>query len=121
MFGGFQHHAIACGKGWRKLPCRHEKREVPRNDLPHHAQRFVEVIGDRIVIDFRNTAFLSADDAREIAEMINRQRQVGIGGFADRLAVVPCFGSRQCRQVFLNPVCDAIEDKRAFSHACPAP
>lgn len=53
--------------------------------------------------------------------MVDSQRQVGIGGFTDRLAVVPRFGSRQRGQVFLNPVGDAIEDERAFSRARLAP
>lgn len=39
------------------------------------------------MIDFGIGAFLCPDGAREITEMIDRERQVGEGGFADRLAV----------------------------------
>ena len=47
------------------------------------------MIGDRVVIDLGHGAFLAAQDAREIAEMIDRQRNVGRRRLADRLAIVP--------------------------------
>ncbi len=81
----------------------------------------MEMISDRVVVDFGNAAFLSADHTGEIAEMVDGQRKIGSGGFADWLAVVPGFGGSERRQVFLNPVSNAIEDERAFSRARLAP
>ncbi len=51
----------------------------------------MEVIGDGIVIDLADRAFLSADAACEIAEMVDGERDIRIGGFAQRLAVIPGF------------------------------
>ena len=48
----------------------------------------MEMIGDGVMVDFADGAFLGAQRAGEIAEMVDRQRQIGIGGLADRLAVV---------------------------------
>ena len=53
------------------------------------------MIGDRVVIDFAQAAFLGAQAAGEIAEMIDGQRQIGSLGLADRLAVVDRLDRRQ--------------------------
>jgi ParB family chromosome partitioning protein len=45
LFGRLEHHAVAGGQGRGELPGGHQQREVPRDDLPDHAQRLVEVIG----------------------------------------------------------------------------
>ena len=45
---------------------------------------------------------LRADAACKIAEMVDRQRQVGRHGFADRLAVVPGFSLGQMGEIFLH-------------------
>src|SRR6056297_3520345 len=42
----------------------------------------------------------------EIAEMIDRKRDIGGGGLADRLAVIPGLGLRQQIEVLLHPVGD---------------
>ena len=81
----------------------------------------MEMIGNGIVIDFGNSAFLRTDSTGEIPEMVDCQRQIGMSGFTDRLAVVPCFSSRKLRQVFLNAVSDLIEDHSTFGWACFAP
>src|SRR4030067_340049 len=54
-------------------------REVPRDALPAHAERLMIMIGDGVVIDLRQRAFLGADAGREIAEMVDGQRNVGEG------------------------------------------
>ena len=90
--GRLDHHAISGGERRRHLPCRHQQRKVPRNDLSDHAHRLMEMIGDGVVVEFRQRAFLGADAAGEIAEMIGRQRHIGVGRLADRLAVVHGLG-----------------------------
>ena len=50
-FGGLEHHAVAGGDGRSQLPGRHQDREVPRDDLPDHAQRFMEMVGDGVLVD----------------------------------------------------------------------
>ena len=121
LLGGLQHHAVAGGQRRRHLPGRHQQREVPRDDLTDDAERLVEVIGDGVVIDLRDAAFLCADGAREVAEVIDRERQVGGHRLADRLAVVPGFGGREQFEVLLHAIGDAVEDDGAFGCAGAPP
>ena len=81
----------------------------------------MEVIGDGIVVDFADRAFLGADAAREITEMVDGERNIRIGGFAQRLAVVPCFGTGDEIEIVLNPLGDLEQDVGALRHARLAP
>ena len=51
--------------------------------------------------------------AGEIAEVVDRQRQVGVRRLADRLAVVHRLDERERLEVGLDPVGDPVEDVRA--------
>ncbi|SBL66097.1 Uncharacterised protein [Klebsiella michiganensis] len=64
----------------------------------------MEVISHRRFINLRRASLLRAQAAGEIAEVIDRQRQVGVEGFADRLTVIPALRYRQIFQVGLNTV-----------------
>ncbi len=81
----------------------------------------MEMIGDRIVVEFPDRAFLGANTAGEIAEMVDGQRNVGGGGFAQRLAVIPGFGLGDPCQVLLDTVGDLQKDVGAFGDRRPAP
>ena len=121
LFGRLQHDAVARRQGRSDLPRRHQDREVPGNDLPHHAQRLMEMIGDRVVVQLRNAAFLRADAAGEIAEVVDSQRYVGRQRLAHRLAIVPGLGLGDGLQVLFDPVGDAVQQQGAFRHAGLAP
>ena len=54
------------------------------------------MIGDGIVIDFGNAAFLRANDACEMASLVDNKRHVAMGALADRL---PIFERRDERNV----------------------
>jgi hypothetical protein len=71
------------------------------------------MIGDRIVVDFCDRAFLGPDAGGEIAEMVDGKRHVGCGRLADRLAVVPGLRQGQRVEIGLHAVGDLVED------ACP--
>ena len=77
LLGRLEHDAVAGGERRRELPRRHQQREVPRDDLADDAERLVEVVGDGVVVDLGERAFLGADAAGEIAEVVDRERQVG--------------------------------------------
>ena len=79
------------------------------------------MIGDRIMVNLGQPAFLGADASGEIAEMIHGQRQVGRHGLADRFAVVPGLGGGEQREVLLHPVGDPVQDQRALGGAGAAP
>ena len=114
LLGRLQHHAIAGGKRRRELPGRHQDREIPRNDLADDAERFVEMIGDRVLVDLRDAAFLGAHDAGEIAQMVDDQRHVGMRRLADRLAVVERLDQRQQIEIAFHLVGDPVQDARAL-------
>lgn len=63
------------------------------------------------------SAFFCARAACEIAEVVNRQRQVGGPHLADRFAVVTDSGHPQQLKVRLHPVGDLIYDIGAFGRA----
>ncbi|MNL39867.1 hypothetical protein D3C87_1621760 [compost metagenome] len=72
--------------------------------MPHHTQRLLEVIGHGVAVHFADPALLGANTGGKIAEMVNRQRNVGCCGFTDRFAVVPGFCRSQQLQILLHPV-----------------
>ena len=73
LLGRLEHHAVAGGQRRGQLPGGHQQREVPRDDLPDHAQRLVDVVGHGAVVDLGGGAFLGADAAGEVAEVVGGQ------------------------------------------------
>src|SRR5699024_11704331 len=61
-----------------QLPGGHEDGEVPRDDLPDHPERLVEVVGDGVLVQLGDTTLLGADRAGEVAEVVDRQREVRV-------------------------------------------
>jgi len=81
----------------------------------------VEVVGNRLVVQLGERAFLGPDNAREVAEVVDGQRQVGGQALPDRLAVVPGLGDGQGFQVGLYPVGDLVQDVGPLGGAGPSP
>ncbi len=81
----------------------------------------MEVIGNRVVVDFCNRTFLRADAARKIAEVIDSKREVSVRRLADRLAVVDRLDKRQDVEIFFHPVGDFREHASAFGRRGIAP
>src|SRR5476651_932542 len=106
LLGGFEHHAVAGSQGRGEFPRGHQQREVPRDDLPDHAQRLVEVIGGGQFVDFGGATFLRTNAPGEVAEMVSSQRHVGVEGFAHGFAVVPGFGDSEDFEVLFDAVSD---------------
>ncbi len=79
------------------------------------------MVGDGVVVNFADGAFLAADTSGEIAEVVNGEGDVGGAGFADGFAVVPGFGLGEELEVVLHTLGDADEDVGAFGDAGFAP
>ncbi len=73
------------------------------------------------MVQLADRAFLGADTAGEIAEMVDGQRDVGIGRFAQRLAIVPGLGFGDQGQVVLDTLGDGQQDVGAFGDRSAAP
>src|SRR5690606_18054825 len=71
LFGRFEHNTVARCEGRRQFPGCHQDREVPGNDLTDHTERFVEMVGNGIFINFRNAAFLRTDTPGKVTEMVD--------------------------------------------------
>ena len=76
----------------------------------------MEVIGDGVVVNLAQRSLLGADRAGEITEVIHRQRNIGIQGLPDRLAVIPRLSERDLLQIFLDPIGDLVQDHRSVGH-----
>ncbi len=121
LLGGLHHDAVARGDGGSKLPARHQDREVPGDDLPDHAQWLMKMIGDRVVIDLGERAFLRADAGGKVPEVVNGKRYVRRRRFADRLAIIDCLGKSENVEVLLHPVGNLVEDGGALGRRGAAP
>ena len=106
MLGRFDDRAVSGREGRCHLPSRHQNREVPRDDLRDDAKRFLDIYGQRVRIKLGCSAFFGTNYAGKIAEMIDRQRQIGGHRFANRLAVVPRLGSGKQFEVLFHFVGD---------------
>ena len=116
-----EHRAVARGERGRHLPGPHQQREVERDDLADDAQRLVEVVGDRVLVDLGDRPLLAADHRREVAEVVGGQRDVGGARLADRLAVVVALGDRERLEVLLDRVGDTVEHPCALGRRRLAP
>ena len=114
MRGRLQYDGVACCQCRRQLPACHGEREVPRNDLSYHTDRFMENQGKRIVIEHYGRAFPCAEAACKIAEMIASQRNIGCHGFTDRFPVVQGFAHSQMFQVCINDIGNLQKDILSF-------
>ena len=110
LLGRLEHDAVPGRERGRQLPGRHQEREVPGDDLRHDAERLVEVVGDGVVVELGEPALLGPDAAREVAEVVDSQRQVRVRGLADRLPVVDRLDEGEGVEVGFDPVGDAVED-----------
>jgi hypothetical protein len=81
----------------------------------------MEVVGVGLGIDLCDRTFLRPNDAREIAEMVDRERNIGCRGFADRLAIVDGFSGREQRKVGFHAIGDPVEDQRTLGQRSLAP
>ena len=121
LLGRLEHDAVAGGEGRGELPHGHEDREVPRDDLADDAERLVEVVRDGVLVDLAARTLLSPKDAREVAEVVDGEREVGGERLAHGLAVLPRLGDGERLEVRLDAVGDPVEDERALAERGLAP
>jgi hypothetical protein len=89
--------------------------------MAHHAQRLLEVVGDRLLVDHRDRPLLGPQASGEVAEVVDGQREVGGQRLPDRLPVLPALGDGEHLEVFLHPVGDPVEDVGPLGRAGRAP
>ena len=102
VLGWFQNNRVSHRDRRRDLPCQHQQREVPRNDLTAHAQGLA----------VRKLFIHQLRHARVVIEMALRQRDIDITRLADRLAVIQRFQHRKKPGVFLQQPRDGVDVTR---------
>ena len=102
-FGGLQDHGVTGGEGGCDLPGQHEQREIPRNDLPAHADRLIagKFVGDHL------------GPAGVMIEMAGDERNIDITGLTDRLAIVHRLEHRKEALALLDQSGNRVEMRRA--------
>ncbi len=73
----------------------------------------MEVIGRGVLIDLGAGAFLGADAAGEVTEVVGSEGDVGVEGFTHGFAVVPGLGDGQQFEVLLDAIGDFQQHQRA--------
>ncbi len=68
------------------------------------------MIGNGVVVDIGQRAFFRPDAGREIAEVVDREGQIGGPCLADGLAIIQGFCQRQGFQVLLNHIGNLQQD-----------
>ena len=81
----------------------------------------MDVVGNGVGVVLGHRAFVGADDAGEVAEVVHHQRHVGGQGLADRLAVVDGVAAGEKLEVLLGDVGDLVEDLGALGDGHRAP
>ena len=99
IFSRFQDHRVAHRQRGRDLPCQHQEREVPRDDLTADAKR----------LPTRHFLIHQLRVACVMVEMTLHQRNIDVAALADRLAVVECFEHRKEAAVLLQKARNGIE------------
>ena len=120
-FGWLHDHAVARRQSGSQLPCPHENREVPRNNLPDNAQWFMKMVGNGRICNFAQGTFLRAQAPGKIAKMVNCQRNVRRQCLTDRFAVIPCFRSGKEVKTGLHAVRRPEQQQSPFSRGSTRP
>ena len=120
LLGRLEHDRVARGQGGTQFPGRHQQREVPRDDLSHHAQRFpqrVRVVHRAGRVGHRQRDRVALDlvgPAGHVLEQLGGQRHIDRAGDADRLAVVEGFQLGELLQVLEDQVAEPPDQPPAL-------
>ena len=100
-FRGLEDDGVARGQSGRDLPREHQQREVPRDDLPRHADGARSSIGKRVLE--------LVGPARVVEEVRGGEREVDVAGLLDRLAAVQRLQHGELARALLKDPRDAEE------------
>src|SRR5262249_3934964 len=115
-----EHDAIAGGKRRAELPCSHEEREIPWNDLADNANRFahckgVEIRARRVEdADRDGVAFDFRRPASHVMEKIGGQRNIGDARDGAWFAVIQRLKLRKFVGVLEDDIPDAPDEFSTF-------
>ena len=117
---GLEHDRAAGRERGRELPRRHQQRVVPGDDLAGDADRLLQRVGEERAADRVRAAADRADRGGEVAEVLDRAEELGLGR-GDRLADVAGLELRELVPVRLDRVCERVQEPRALVRRRLAP
>ena len=116
LLSGLEDHAVSRSQSRPELPRRHQKREVPRDDLAHDSHRLAQgvrmEVGARRVRN-RDVDCVALDLGRppgHIVEQVGGQGNVGHTGHPQGLAVVQCLELGQFVEMVEDQVTNPPDD-----------
>ncbi len=110
------HHRVAAGQRRRDLPQRLDEGEVPRRDGGDHPDRLAQGVGEHEGAgDRQGVAGDLVGPAGEVAQRVDRGRQVDVARLEDRLAVVERLGEGELVDAGLQGVGDLVEQPAAVA------
>ncbi len=115
-----QHDGAAGGERGRQLPCRHQQRVVPGDDLRADPDRLLQRVREQRAADRIRAAGDRADDGREEAEVLGGAGDLRLDG-RDRLADVARLELGQLGAVCLDRVGEGLEQARALGRRRATP
>ena len=127
LLGRLEDHAVTGGQRRAELPGGHQQREVPRDDLPDHAERLAQRVGVEVSArhvghrDVDRVALDLGGPAGHVVEQVRRQRHVGGLRHAERLAVVQRLQLSELVDVLEDEIADPPDDPPALGGGHPAP
>lgn len=78
LLGRFENDDVAGGERWSQLPCHHQHREVPRDDLRADADGFVARVNEELAVHRDHFAVVLVRVAGVVAKIFNRQRKIDV-------------------------------------------
>ncbi len=109
MLGRLHHDSVTGGQCRGKLPCLHQHRIIPGNDLSHDPHRLVPCVAEEFAIYGNRLSLNLVCPSSEIAIASDRLRNIHGLSHGKRLAVVKGLQPRQFVGMFFDQVCKTVK------------
>ena len=103
LFGRLHDNGVTAGQSRTPLPCRHQQRKVPGNDLAHDANGLAKGIGQEVAPNRDRFSFDLVGPAREISQTVHNAAQVA-ASIGNRLAAIQRFQPSQLFGICLDQI-----------------
>lgn len=103
------HNHVSSRQGWAQLPCLHQEREIPRNDLPAHPHRFMAGVAEEVSVNGNGFPVVLISPAGIIPETFEDHVQIHQVGGDIGFAIVQSLQGRQVGPVPLDQISQPVQ------------
>ena len=121
MGGWFNDNGTAGSQGWCQFPSSHEEWEVPRNDLSHYTNWFIEDNGHGLVIEHIRSPFFGPENASKVAEVVRCIRNIHSQSFANWFPIILRFQFSKGLTVSINGIRNLQQEFSPVNLICVFP